>query len=85
MMTNFGRLLHVPADFRKKASQSPKSAASVNSNFTSSTKVISETYFAYAVADHNISPSFSLSRMRIRLFRNQIKFIEEVDFLHNKI
>ncbi|XP_021930831.1 annexin-B12-like [Zootermopsis nevadensis] len=38
MMTNFGRLLHVPADFRKKASQSPKSAASVNSNFTSSTK-----------------------------------------------
>lgn len=39
MMTNLGRLLQVPVDFRKKSSQSHKSVASVNSNFPSVTKV----------------------------------------------
>ncbi|PNF32467.1 Annexin-B12 [Cryptotermes secundus] len=37
-MTNLGRLLQVPIDFRKKSSQSNKSVASVNSNFHSATK-----------------------------------------------
>jgi len=42
MMTNFGRLLRVPPDF-KKSSQSHKSTATASSNFLTTTKVISKT------------------------------------------
>jgi hypothetical protein len=49
MMTNFGRLLWVPADFRK-SSQSHKSTETVSSNVHSAAKVIggNQEYFTSA-------------------------------------
>jgi hypothetical protein len=51
MMTNFGRLLQVPAEFQKKSSQRNKSVASINSNFPSATKVTKEAYFFVCFGD----------------------------------